>query len=70
MEGLTWTCHVCGKVRPDDAIGVVSRQAAMGVVEVKHSLRYCSDDGLCKNAADEWAETSEPLHWHDGLVTR
>lgn len=70
MEGLTWTCHVCGKVRDDADIAVVSREAAMGVVEMKHSLRFCNDEVLCVNAAQAWQETPEPLHWHDGLVTR
>jgi predicted subunit of tRNA(5-methylaminomethyl-2-thiouridylate) methyltransferase len=51
---LTWTCHVCGRERPDDKISVlsVSHMHARGF-EVRHNVRYCNDRPECAAGAIE-----------------
>lgn len=49
---LTWTCHICGKERPDDKISVHSKPIDLGVgVVTKQNVRYCNDNPDCIAAA-------------------
>jgi len=65
--GHNWSCHVCGKTRPDPKILVVSRTVMSGPIEIKHNLRYCGDSPGCANDAQAWAAHPDPQNWHDGL---
>ena len=47
----TWTCHVCGKERPDAAISVYSTTKYIGTIPVKQNVRYCNDDPKCIEGA-------------------
>jgi hypothetical protein len=49
MQNLTWTCHVCGKERPDDKISVYSSEKEVGDTGVKmtQNVRYCNDNPDC-----------------------
>ncbi len=42
-RALTWTCHVCGRTRPDAQISVRSRTVSAAGVEVRQNVRYCND---------------------------
>jgi hypothetical protein len=48
MEGLTWTCHVCGDERPDDKIDVFSVVENVRGVIVQQNVRYCNDRIECR----------------------
>lgn len=45
----TWTCHVCGKKRPDAKISVYTTTRYMGRVPFTENVRYCNDDPACIN---------------------
>lgn len=48
---ITWTCHICGRERPDDRISVyktdvgVKRGLPPGIMTM--NVRYCNDDEDC-----------------------
>ena len=43
-----WPCHVCGDLRPDDKISVLSRQEVLeGGVQVTTNVRFCNDRPAC-----------------------
>ncbi len=47
MNGLTWTCHICKKERPDKKISVQTNEADLG----KENVRYCNDNDDCREKA-------------------
>lgn len=48
IEGLDWSCHVCGATRPDDRIGVAKhRHIRPSGFEEVHNVRYCIDRSTC-----------------------
>lgn len=48
----TWTCHICGKKRPDDKISVVSTPMVVnGQVIGQQNVRYCNDNAVCIRGA-------------------
>ena len=51
MNEGTWTCHVCGRERPDERISVFKsdRSAAFGLPpgSVGQNVRYCNDRVTC-----------------------
>lgn len=53
IDKLTWTCHVCGKERPDARISVVktdmSDQYGLPLGTVEQNVRYCNDNALCRH---------------------
>jgi hypothetical protein len=51
MDDLTWTCHICGKVRPDARISVYSSPKYIGAVEMIQNVRYCNDNPECVEGA-------------------
>ena len=57
MSDVTWTCHVCGAVRPDAKISVLTKQRMMGRVPFEENVRYCNDRAECI----EGAKTKELL---------
>ena len=59
MNDLTWSCHVCGKVRPDAEIDVAVATGTLPAsgAPVAVNQRYCKDDPDCKEAAQERADT-------------
>jgi hypothetical protein len=48
---LTWSCHVCGAVRPDDKISVFKSERMLGRIPVKQNVRYCVDRPACVEGA-------------------
>lgn len=50
---MTWSCHVCGDERPDEAIAVLSRRyrSAKTGVEMQENVRYCRDRPGCEAGA-------------------
>jgi hypothetical protein len=52
FAGLTWTCNVCGKERPDAQISVASAtELHGGGVKMTTNARYCNDNPLCVKIA-------------------
>lgn len=51
MADLTWTCHICGKERPDAKISVFSSIKYIGVVPMTQNVRYCNDNPKCVEGA-------------------
>jgi len=51
LDNLTWTCHVCGRKRPDDKISVYSTWIAPHGVDIKQNVRYCNDRPECIEGA-------------------
>jgi hypothetical protein len=51
----TWTCHVCGKERPDEKIAVYSRvrPIADSGATFSENIRYCIDDASCVEGAKQ-----------------
>jgi hypothetical protein len=51
MNAIFWTCHVCGRERPDDRIKVytVDLSAEFGLEPgtLSQNVRYCEDDRRC-----------------------
>ena len=52
---ITWTCHVCKKLRPDAMIAVNTRDISLilgaKTGTVTQNIRYCKDNPLCCEAA-------------------
>jgi hypothetical protein len=49
---LTWTCHVCGRKRPDARISVLSKPGLLaGRFPYTENVRYCNDDPSCREGA-------------------
>jgi hypothetical protein len=63
---VTWSCHVCGRARPDARIAVFSRDVAAPALPagtVRVNVRFCADELACRNGvtavADRWARAFE-----------
>jgi hypothetical protein len=56
---VTWTCHICGRERPDDRISVATHDISGPRFEAKANVRYCNDSAECSAKAHgdppEWA---------------
>lgn len=53
-EDLTWTCHVCGRERPDALIAVAKFPIkGAGGLEATVNVRYCADNPACHEAAGD-----------------
>jgi hypothetical protein len=53
---LTWACHICGDVRPDDKISVYSKPLMLaGGVTADENIRYCNDKQSCIDAAPHYS---------------
>lgn len=51
----TWTCHICGRERPDEKINVhvrdCSEEEGLPFGTLGQNVRYCNDDPDCIKAA-------------------
>jgi len=54
---MTWTCHVCGRERPDDKISVWSSSTADPLTGIKmtQNVRYCNDNQECIEAVKRFS---------------
>lgn len=48
MKNITWTCHICKKERPDNAISVYSSVKILNSHSLQQNVRYCNDNDDCK----------------------
>lgn len=63
----TWSCHICGKERPDSKISVLSKPlVAEEPDQGRQNIRYCNDDGMCV----EKAKTFSLLDKAEGRLMR
>ncbi len=45
---MTWECHICEKVRPDNKISVLTKPLIVGGMELgEENIRYCNDNDEC-----------------------
>lgn len=55
---ITWTCHVCGKERPDQLISVFKRDIShtfgLPTGTVQENVRYCNDSQSCFDRAQSY----------------
>lgn len=54
LDSITWTCHLCGKERPDRLISVFCKEIDIGhggAGIVTENIRYCNDDQVCRSRA-------------------
>ena len=52
---LTWTCHICGKERPDALISVCTKPLVIdGQVFGDQNVRYCNDNPECHKKAQDF----------------
>lgn len=52
FENITWTCHICGKKRPDNKISVETHPLVInGHVMGNQNVRYCNDNNECMEKA-------------------
>ncbi len=59
QANLTWTCHICGKERPDAKISVLSKPLIIsGRICGEQNIRYCNDNPGCREKAKtkKWIE--------------
>lgn len=50
----TWKCHICGDVRPDDKISVLSKPLVIrGRICGHQNIRFCNDRQRCMDGALE-----------------
>ena len=51
---LSWTCHICGKERPDKNISVYQSPLIVNGVEIgEQNVRYCNDNPECIKGAKD-----------------
>lgn len=54
----TWTCHICGKERPDNKISVftrdISAKSKFPSGTIKQNVRYCNDNPECEESAKDF----------------
>lgn len=57
MNEITWKCHVCGRIRPDNYISVlqkdISKKCGLPFGTVQENIRYCNDNSDCINGAKD-----------------
>ena len=51
MTEIEWTCHVCGKQRPDSRISVFKHVRDFRGIEMIENIRYCNDNPECVEGA-------------------
>lgn len=51
LDSLTWTCHVCGDVRPDAKISVFTHEREVNGVSFRENVRHCNDRPPCVEGA-------------------
>jgi hypothetical protein len=57
---LIWTCHICGRERPDVLIGVLAKPLVVrGEVLGNQNVRYCKDNPSCFEGAKTYEFYSE-----------
>ena len=56
FANLSWTCHICGRKRPDDKISVSSHTRTLSEgIEMIENVRYCNDNPDCIEAAETFS---------------
>jgi len=60
---IVWTCHICGKTRPDAFISVhtndLSSKSNLPKGTIKENIRYCNDNEDCSNKVKTFTHFKE-----------
>jgi hypothetical protein len=56
-SNLTWKCEICGKIRPDDKISVVTYSLLDEKLNITRNLKYCNDNLNCIHQAQVRADS-------------
>lgn len=66
LQDLTWSCHVCGRTRPDERIHVFTRDVeapGLPAGTFRVNVRFCADQLECRHeapaVADRWVRSIE-----------
>ncbi len=55
LQNLTWSCHICHTVRPDERISVkttdISADYNLEPGILRQNVRYCNDSAECMRKA-------------------
>ncbi len=52
---IKWTCHICGELRPDDKISVLTKPLIInGQAAGEQNIRYCNDKADCAAGAQDF----------------
>lgn len=55
LQKISWTCHICHDVRPDEKISVkttdVSADHGLEAGVLRQNVRYCNDRQACMEGA-------------------
>jgi hypothetical protein len=60
--GLSWTCHVCKKRRPDAKISVCKVPFETAFCAGVQNVRYCNDRAACRRGTQD-------VHFFGGEAT-
>jgi len=53
---IKWTCHICGELRPDDKISVLTKPLIInGETVGDQNIRYCNDKADCIEKAKDFS---------------
>ena len=53
---LTWKCHICGELRPDANISVLTKPLVIGGRPCgQQNIRYCNDNPQCIKAVRDYS---------------
>jgi hypothetical protein len=63
MTTETWSCHVCGEIRPDERISVYSKEVEINNIKIKQNVRYCNDRPACVEGASHVDWMDGPAHY-------
>jgi hypothetical protein len=55
---MTWSCHICGKIREDEDIEVFT-YLLKDLPGAERNVRYCRDNPECRRGAEEKGKTGE-----------
>lgn len=60
LKNLTWSCHICGRERPDAKISVLTKPLIIkGQIVGEQNIRYCNDNPDCIDKAKSFSFVKE-----------
>lgn len=59
---IMWTCHICGRPRPDDKISVYKHETPFAGIMMTENVRYCNDNPNCLKGAKTFHHIEAGAH--------
>lgn len=57
LDDLNWKCEICGKIRPNKKISVITYALADEWLRMSRNLKYCNDNLVCIHQAQVRADS-------------